>query len=465
VMADQYFLSHTGVDPAVISQTNELLDKGYNRLIGFQCANKGFEWFGEDPGHECLSAYGLLEFTDMAQVRNVDQTMLRDTRTWLLARRDGKGGFTHERRSLHTWITDPGCANGYCAWALLECGEKNLDKEVSWLKDRATNDPNSYVTALAANVMFLAGDRGGAKMFMDKLAKQQDKDGHVLGAMTSVVGSEGDSLQIETTALATLAWLRDPSYTANVEQAIHFLADSCEGGRYGSTQSTVLALRAIVAYDKARAHPTAAGRVQLIIDDKPFGDPLPFDEHSQGAIKLPDFSSLMTVGKHTVGLKMSDGSALPYALAVNFNSIVPASSNQCKLSIVTKLKDAEVSEGAISEADVTVTNLTDQTVPTPIAIVGLPGGLEVRYDQLKELVKADRIAAYEVRGREVILYWRDMQPKESVQIPLSVIAAVPGIYTGPASRAYLYYSDEFKQWSAGMKVTIDAGSLTAAARG
>jgi hypothetical protein len=392
----------------------------------------------------------------MAQVRSVDQKMLQDTRNWLLARRDGNGGYTHERRSLHTWVTDPDCANGYCTWALLECGEQNLDKEVGWLKAHAANDPNSYVTALAANVMFLAGDREAAKMFMDKLAQQQDKDGHVLGAITSVVASEGDSLQIETTALATLAWLRDAAYTGNVELGIHFLADSCENGRYGSTQSTVLALRAILAYDKARAHPTAAGSVQLIVDDKPVGEALAFDEHSQGAIKLPDFAALMTPGKHTVGLKMSDGSALPFALAVNSNSIVPASSNQCKLSIETKLKDTEIAEGAISEADVTVTNLTDKTVPTPIAIIGLPGGLEVRYDQLKELVKADRIAAYEVRGREVILYWRDMQPKESVEIPLSVVAAVPGTYTGPASRAYLYYSDEFKQWSGGMKVTIDA---------
>jgi len=31
-----------------------------------------------------------------------------------------------------------------------------------------------------------------------------------------------------------------------------------------------------------------------------------------------------------------------------------------------------------------------------VAIVGLPGGLEPRHDQLKELVKAGRIAAYEV---------------------------------------------------------------------
>ena len=91
----------------------------------------------------------------------------------------------------------------------------------------------------------------------------------------------------------------------------------------------------------------------------------------------------------------------------------------------------------------------------PGPIIGLPGGLEVRHDQLKELVQSDRIAAYEVRGREVILYWREIQPNEKIDIPLSVTAAIPGKYIGPASRAYLYYTDEFKQWQPGMSVTIN----------
>src|SRR2546430_10448419 len=45
----------------------------------------------------------------------------------------------------------------YCTWALLECGEKNLDAEVKWTKERAASDANSYVTALAANVLHLGG--------------------------------------------------------------------------------------------------------------------------------------------------------------------------------------------------------------------------------------------------------------------------------------------------------------------
>ena len=51
-----------------------------------------------DPGHEALTAYGLMQFTDMAEVRNVDKDMLDRTRTWLLSRRDGNGGFSQTPR-------------------------------------------------------------------------------------------------------------------------------------------------------------------------------------------------------------------------------------------------------------------------------------------------------------------------------------------------------------------------------
>ena len=42
----------------------------------------------------------------------------------------------------------------------------------------------------------------------------------------------------------------------------------------------------------------------------------------------------------------------------------------------------------MTEARVVIVNRSNETVPTPVAIIGLPGGLEVRHDQLKELVKA-----------------------------------------------------------------------------
>lgn len=41
-------------------------------------------------------------------------------------------------------------------------------------------------------------------------------------------------------------------------------------------------------------------------------------------------------------------------------------------------------------------------------------------------------------------------------MPLSLVAAVPGRHTGPASRAYLYYGDEHKAWVARLAADIAA---------
>jgi uncharacterized protein YfaS (alpha-2-macroglobulin family) len=455
-MAQQYFLSHTGVDPKLVQTAREKLDAGYKRLVSFWCPDRGYEWFGENPGHEALTAFGVLHFSDMAQVRDVDRNMITTTRAWLLKQRDGKGGFTRKRRALHTWIEDQDCSNGYILWALLESGEKpaELDKELAALQTSAAQNQNSYALALAANSLHLAGKKDEAVKLMERLAAKQAKDGSVSGGTASIVGSSGETLLIETTALASLAWMRDERFAGNIEKTMKFLADSCKAGRYGATQSTVLALRAIVTYDKLRARPKAPGKVRAYVDGQPVGDAASFDQTTQGAIKLPDLSELLSKGEHKLELRMEGGGEMPYSIAVNYYAVTPASSKECKLDIAVRLAAAEVKEGEATQLNVTVANKTKDVLPTPLAIVGLPGGLEPRHDQLKELVKKGAIDAYEVLGREVVLYWRTLPGAAKAEVPLSLIAAIPGEYTGPASRAYLYYGDEHKHWVEGLKVKI-----------
>jgi len=455
VMAQQYFQSHTGVDPEIIRRSSQLLDKGYKRLVGYECKKRGYEWLGGDPGHEALTAYGLLEFSDMADVREVDPNMIERTRGWLLKQRDGKGGFARNKRALDSFGRAPEATTAaYIVWSLLEAGEKGLDAEIASVKKSAGATKDSYVVAVAANVLSLSGDAAGSANLMKRLAEKQTKEGSVGGAATSITNSGGRALVIETTSLAVLAWLKDKSFAGNVEKGIRFLAESCKGGRFGSTQSTVLALKAIVAYDKARARPKAPGRVRLFIDGRPSGGWVAFDEKTQGAIELPDVGEVLEPGAHEIELRMDGGSEMPYSLAVEYHNRLPASSKECEVGLDVRFAAKQVNEGDVTEANVKVTNRSKERISMPVAIIGIPGGLEPRHDQLKELVKAGRIAAYEVIGREVVLYWRGMEPGAKTEIPVSLLAAVPGDYTAPASRAYLYYTDEFKSWVEGARVSV-----------
>jgi A-macroglobulin TED domain/Carboxypeptidase regulatory-like domain/MG2 domain/Alpha-2-macroglobulin family len=455
VMAQQYFLTHTGIDPAIIEKAKSLLEVSYQRLTGFESRSNGYEWFGADPGHEALTAYGLMQFTDMAHVRTVDKEMLDRTRAWLLSRRNGKGGFQMNPKALDSFGRAPeDTTNAYIVWALIESGEKGLDKEVAAVKAAAGSTPDSYVVALAANILHATGDATGARRLMDKLAGDQDAAGNVKGAVTSITRSGGNALDIETTALSVLAWMREPVYAANVEKGLKWIVESNKSGRYGSTQSTILALRSIVAYDGAHARPKAPGRIVLTVDGKAIGAPLAFTAGTQGALVLPEFASGLDAGKHTVALKMEDGSKMPFSINVKYYSVLPDSAQQATVGIQVALRDRRIQEGGVTEAIVSITNKSDDVAPTPVAIVGIPGGLEVRHDQLKELVKSGKIDAYEVIGREVVLYWRYLKARDKFDLPLSLVAAVPGSYTGPASRAYLYYTDEYKDWAPGLKVDI-----------
>jgi hypothetical protein len=49
-----------------------------------------------------------------------------------------------------------------------------------------------------------------------------------------------------------------------------------------------------------------------------------------------------------------------------------------------------------------------------------------------------------------------LQANDKFDLPLSLVAAIPGSYTGSASRAYLYYTDEYKTWAPGVTVNITA---------
>ena len=57
-------------------------------------------------------------------------------------------------------------------------------------------------------------------------------------------------------------------------------------------------------------------------------------------------------------------------------------------------------------------------------------------------------------NREVILYWRAMEPRGENKVVLNPVAEIPGKFAGPASRAYLYYTDDLKWWVEPVKVEI-----------
>ncbi len=181
-----------------------------------------------------------------------------------------------------------------------------------------------------------------------------------------------------------------------------------------------------------------------------------FPAERTAPVAVPDFGSKLGPGKHVLRLRMEGGGPLPYAITVRAHALTPESSPASNVTLAVSLPKADVLEGDPVDVSLSVTNREPGAIPMVTAVVGLPGGLELRSDAMADLVKSGVVDAFETRGREVVLYWRSMTPSASATLVLPCVAAIPGAYTGPASRAYLYYTDEDKVWVPGVAIRIHA---------
>jgi hypothetical protein len=235
-----------------------MLDLGYKKLIGYETRTKGFEWFGTSPAHESLSAYGLLEFTDMNKVFPVNPAILQRTQQWLLDQRSSDG-FQRNQRQLDSFGRAPkAITNAYIVWSLTAAGLdcSLLVDQLKELEKEAANSDDPYLLSLIAGSFFQCQDPSRGNEIAKRIAQKQQLNGSVTGAMTSITSSTGESLTIETTAIAILTWLNNYSeFAFQIEKGIEWIFSNSKAGRFGSTQATVLALKAIIAYDQYRARP------------------------------------------------------------------------------------------------------------------------------------------------------------------------------------------------------------------
>ncbi|KAH9248487.1 hypothetical protein BASA81_013813 [Batrachochytrium salamandrivorans] len=273
----QYLQTHSGGDPRLVAMAADLLNKGYARLVSFESPGGGFEWFGEEPGHEALTAYGLLQFSAMASLglKTVDQTMVARTRQWMERKRDGLGGYLRNPKALDAFGAAPqDTTNAYITWALVRAKLLRFQtKELDLLVQLADKSNDPYIVALAALSLYENdSDKDENKValgFAQRLADGQDPETGVMrNAVDTITRSRGDALAIEATALAVLAWLHNTAkFGNNARLGVHYLATMCKNGRFSSTQATALTLMAIVEYDKVFSKPIPQGTVvELWVD-------------------------------------------------------------------------------------------------------------------------------------------------------------------------------------------------------
>lgn len=456
IMAMSY-MKETGTDnPELFASIDQKLDRGYKKLTSYETKENGYEWFGSSPGHEALTAYGLMQFNDMKSVyADVSNEMVKRTSKWLMSRKDGNGGFKKNSRALDQFgRASEEVTNAYIVYALSEANYAEISKELeaAYISSTASND--AYQLALMTNTLFNYKDKR-AENVLKSLLKLQEKDGS-WNASHSITRSGGVSLKVETTALAMLAMLQaDKKDIAAITKAAEFLVSSRSGsGSFGSTQGTVLALKALTTFAKFSKQTQESGVLECVIDGKVIASKN-YEAGEKNAIEFKDLDKHLKTGNQKIEIRYKDTkNALPYTMSIDYNTTLPLSSKECNVDVEAALNTNSVKVGETVRLTTKVSNKQDKGMPMTMAVVGIPSGLSAQPWQLKELQEKGTIGFYEITDNFVVFYFRDLAPNASHTINLDLKAEVPGKFEAPATSGYLYYTNEYKCWSNTGSITI-----------
>jgi hypothetical protein len=473
VLALDYLRRTKRSAPEVEMKARQYIHLGYQRLVGFEVSGGGFDWFGRPPAHLTLTAYGLMEFEDMARVHDVDPQLIDRTRRWLLQQRQADGSWQERGAGLHDDLTHGVLGEmsrlgttAYVAWAVFAQGSasegagKTRDYLVKY-RPEAITDTN--VLALVCNAL-LAMDpsRTAAAPYCDRLValQQTSKEdarqvwwGAAPEPRTTFYGS-GRSAQVETTALATLALVQSKRHPGVVKGALGWLmAQKDSHGTWYSTQATVLSLKALLAATGA-ALGDADREIEVRLGERVI-EKLTIPAAQAEVLRQVDLTPHLAIGDNAVTITDLRNRGTGYQLAFRYH--LPGPAPAAPPGPLTISLDYDRTELRVNETlQATVKAASHMRLPSAMVMLDLPipPGFAPVTEDFTALVRSGVIARFQVPPRQVLVYLRGLDPAQPVSFTYHLRATMPVKAAVAGARVYEYYDPQKQARSNEARLTV-----------
>jgi alpha-2-macroglobulin-like protein len=465
------YLRRTGqARPEIEAKARHYVHLGYQRLLGFEIPTGGFDWFGNPPANRTLTAYGLMEFEDMARVHDVDPQLIARTRNWLLAQRRGDGSWQPEghfpldaaadvaNENLQTLATTAYIARAVFGGDYHEQRAPTRDFILTY-KPEAIDDPHAL--ALTADALLALDARDEAVSYLhrlDALKKVSGDDSQVwweqaAGRRTTFFGS-GRGGSVETTALATLALLHGQLHPKTSQRAIAWLvAQRDAAGTWPTTQATVLSLKALLAGTNLHLS-NRERRIEVRLGDN-FRREIVVPADQAEVMQQLDLAPHLGHGTARLTLTETTDSAAGFQVAFRYH--VPEASESMKegpLAIDVAYDRTELAVGETVKATATAANRAAEPAAMVMVDLPVPAGFVPVTDDFATLVQAGKVAKYQVQPRVVMVYLRDLKPGTPLILKYRLKAITPAKVAAPAARVYEYYDPDRQGRSAEVRFTV-----------
>src|SRR5215469_6597862 len=459
VLALDYMKRTKKLTPEVHAKAEGFIATGYQRLLTFEVAGGGFSWFGNAPANKILTAYGLMEFHDMAQVYDVDPRVIERTASWLAAQQKEDGSWSPDTEFINEgatnrFNTDALRITAYIAWALQTTGFKGeaIDKARAYIESHLSGTEDAYTLAVVANFA-VNGDRKStltdrAMELLRDAAVHKDSFAWWTATETGVYGS-GESAAVETTGLAVQAMMKAGASPELVRKALAWIASRKSGqGNWGTTQATIMALRALVQASEHSAE-DARGTVEVLLNGTKV-ESLEVTRENNDLLHQLVLPHVSAEGDNEVELRFTGEGGMAYQVAGKYFVPWRAAGGAKPLTIDVEYDRTRLAQDEVANETATIRNNTDATAKMVMVDLGIPPGFELQSEDLQAMVektaaaKSGRLEKFSVTATQAILYFDSIGPRDSFEVRFRLRAKFPMRATGFESRVYEYYDPEVR---------------------
>ena len=454
--------------PDVELKALNYINLGYQRLLSYEVDGGGFDWYGNPPAHNILTAYGLMEFHDMSKVYEVDPAVIRRTREWLCAQQKSDGtweaSYSNIAQTANGRLQNPTLrTTAYVAWALAEAAERDspLDRALAYVRAECRDEKDPYTLALCANAFIASDHAGDAAAILSRLSETgivEKEMVHWSSTAQGVTYSRGNSLDIETTALIAYAMLKAKRHTELAHKALAWLVERKDSnGTWHSTQATVHAMRALLAGTGAGGAVDEDLHVTIAANGK-LAREITITPDTSDVFRLIDLRPHVRKGRNVVALETSGKGNLAYQIVATHYVPWSGAGTQPRpeepLTIDVEYDAASVKKDDLLTCRVAVRYNRPGSAPMTIVDLGIPPGFAVQTQAFQRLKEQGLIDRYSLTGRQIILYIRAIESGVSLQFSYRLRAKFPIRAKTPASMVYQYYQPEVRGQAAPVVLTV-----------
>ncbi len=459
-------------ETSIAKKARTFLQKGYERLLGYQVADGGFTyWGGKDKSNIALTAYAIRFLTDARSQILVDDDVVKRASDWLLKQQRADGSWSER----YVWekqedLERTKMLTTYIARSLAmnkDSDKTALNKALEYLRKRNGEIDEPYSLALYGLASLDAGDLGAAEAVVKRLEGMAISEGDgvywKLETNTPFYGW-GTAGRIETTALVTNLLIRISTSAPSPQReqligkgTIFLLKNKDRYGVWYSTQTTINVLDAFLAAI-GNEKTTDAQQIRVTLN----GQPLPVIDVAADRFEpvVLDLTDKIDPAANTIEVNStSNGPMMSQTVATHYIDWKDAdvSGRTVNQSRALKLEyQCDKTSAAIMQevnCSVKAERIGFQGYGMLLAEIGTPPGADVSRESLEKAVDSDwSISRYDILPDRIVVYMWSKAGGTSFNFKFRPRYAINA--QTPSSIVYDYYNPEAQASTAPIRFTV-----------